>query len=70
MKRKVARTINVILCLTFVIMIMRLVYKEWSQYGDYTMFSFFASLLIHGGFGFFMGYVIDEAICKYFDKNL
>ena len=36
--------------------------------GGYTAMSFFISLFMHGGFCYFIGYLIDEKIKNNFNK--
>ena len=48
---KIAKVLNAIVCLTLTVLLMREVYFAWSIYGPYTIMSFFASLVIHGGMG-------------------
>lgn len=45
---KAGKALNAILCVALLIVIMRCVYNEWSKFGDYTVWSFFMSLFIHG----------------------
>lgn len=51
-KLKFAKTLNVIVCLTLTVLLMREVYFTWNMYGSYTIMSFFVSLVVHGGLGF------------------
>ena len=50
-KYNIARIINVLLCLGIAVKIMVSAYNDWSLKGEYTLFSFFASLVMHGGLG-------------------
>ena len=67
-KMNLARKINAAIWVVVAIVLMVFVYKAWSANGLYTLRSFFASLVFHGGFCFFIGYLIDEKICNYFNK--
>ena len=50
-KYNIAKTINILFSIGVVITIMLCAYNAWSLYGEYTTFSFFASLVMHGTFG-------------------
>ena len=67
-KMNLARKINAVIWAVAAIVLMVFVYKAWSANGPYTFMSFFLSLVIHGGFIFFIGYFIDKVIINYF-KN-
>lgn len=62
------RKVNVIIWSIIAVVLMLCVYNAWSQYGPYTMSSFFTSLTIHGGFCLLGAVLVDEQIIKYF-KN-
>ena len=64
MKKNTARKVNAIIWTIIAIALMLAAYFEWSKYGEYTVFSFFASLVFHGGFSLVIGIQIDELICK------
>lgn len=69
-KMNLARKINAAIWAVAAIVLMVFIYKIWSANGPYTFMSFFASLVMHGGFCFFIGYLIDEQIINYFkDKQ-
>lgn len=59
---KTARKINALIWVVIAIVIMVAAYFQWSKYGEYTIGSFFCSLMMHGGFCFFIGYLIDEKL--------
>lgn len=67
-KMNLARKINAVIWAVAAIVLMVFAYKAWSANGPYTLMSFFTSLVMHGGFMFFIGYLIDEGIVNYF-KN-
>ena len=67
-KMNLARKINAAIWAVAAIVLMVFAYKAWSANGPYTFMSFFASLLIHGGICFFIGYLIDEKIRNHFNK--
>jgi len=50
-KYKIAKSINILVCMGIVVAIMLCAYNAWSLNGKYTTFSFFASLVMHGGLG-------------------
>lgn len=62
------RKINACIWAVVAVALMICAYNAWSQNGPYTMFSFFASLVVHGGFCFIAAMLIDEKIVNYF-KN-
>lgn len=64
MKKNTARKVNAIIWIIVAIALMVAAYCEWSKHGEYTAFSFFASLVFHGGFSLAVGMQIDELICK------
>jgi len=67
-KYKIAKAINILLCISMVVTIMLCVYDAWSLNGEYTLFSFFASLAIHGGLGIMMYCGIDWILRKVFNR--
>lgn len=66
-KRKISKVLNAIVCLILTILLMREVYFTWSMYGPYTIMSFFASLVIHGGMGVLMYLGVDCLLKKFFE---
>lgn len=50
-KYKIAKAINILVCMGIVVAIMLGAYNAWSVYGEYTLVDFFISLFIHGAFG-------------------
>ena len=64
MKKNTARKVNAIIWTIIAIALMVAAYCEWSKHGEYTAFSFLASLVFHGGFSLVAGMHIDELICK------
>lgn len=58
------RIINAMFCIALVVVIMISAYKTWSMYGEYTIASFFVSLLMHGGFGLMIYLGIDNLLKK------
>lgn len=69
-KYEVARICNAILCLTLLIIIMRAAYNTWSMYGQYTLYSFLASLFIHGMFSGMIYLGIDYLLRKFMTKDV
>lgn len=67
MKKSTALTINACVFIVLGIVLMLLAHHEWSKYGDYTFFSFLASLLFHGGFAVMLGIISANIICHYYD---
>lgn len=67
-KTKVRR-INAIVWLVIAAFLMIYVYDAWSQNGPYTLYSFIASLIFHGGFCLVVGMLVDELIVKYFNNK-
>ena len=67
-KTKVRR-INAIVWLVIAVSLMICAYNAWSQNGPYTLFSFIASLIVHGGFCLVGGMFVDEQIVKYFNNK-
>ena len=65
-KYKIAKIVNIIVCIALVVFIMRMAYNTWSMYGPYTLFSFFASLFVHGGLGIMIYLGIDWVLKKLF----
>lgn len=69
MKQKTATTANLIFWTALAVVIMVCAYFAWSKYGEYTLASFFASLVIHGGGCLFFWAVSDEAIVRYYHNR-
>ena len=69
MKVSTARKINAVIWFVAAVALMLYVKGEWSKYGDYTVFSFFSSLVFHGGFCLLMGCLVDEQIVKRFNRK-
>lgn len=63
-KYKIAKIVNIIVCIALVAFIMRMAYNTWSMYGPYTLFSFFASLFVHGGMGIMVYLGINSLLKK------
>ena len=57
-----ARKINALIWVVIAVVIMVAAYFQGSKYDEYTIRSFFCSLVVHGGFCFFIGYLIDEKL--------
>lgn len=64
MKKDTARKVNAIIWIIIATALMVAAYCEWSKHGEYTVVSFFASLVFYGGFSLVVGMQIDELICK------
>lgn len=69
-KCKVARICNAILCLALFIIIMRAAYNTWSMYGQYTLYSFFVSLFIHGTLSGMIYIGIDYLLRKFMKEDV
>ena len=69
MKHYTARKVNAIIWIIVTIALMAAAYCEWSKYGEYTVVSFFASLVLHGGFSLVVAMQTDELICKKFNEK-
>lgn len=67
-KTKVRR-INAIVWLVIAVSLMICAYNAWSQNGPYTLFSFIASLTVHGGSCLVFGLIADEQIVKHFNNK-
>lgn len=68
-KYKKAKAINILVCIGIVIVIMLYAYNAWSLNGDYTLFSFFASLVVYGGWGVLIYFVVDCALRRAFNQK-
>ena len=64
MKKNTVRKVNAIIWTIIAITLMVTVYCEWGKHGEYTVVSFFASLVFHGGFSLVVAMQIDKLICK------
>lgn len=69
MRYNLARIINAIVCIIGTIALMICVYHAWSQNGEYTIISFFMSLIAHGGIGVMTYLGIDYVIRRLFNKD-
>lgn len=67
MKRNTAEKLNAIGWFLLAIGLMYMAYKAWSVNGPYTMGSFCASALFHGGPCFLGWILVGEAIEKHFN---
>ena len=56
----ILRKINFVFWLVLIAVLMLAAHHAWSQYGPYTLGSFFCSLLIHGCVPAFFGCLVDE----------
>lgn len=68
-KYNIARIINVLFCLGIVVTIMLCAYNAWSLYGEYTSFSFFASLVMHGALGVMIYCGVDYILRRVFNQK-
>ena len=69
MTQKTATRINFAFWAIVAVVIMICAYFAWSKYGDYTVVSFVASLVIHGGGCAFFGVVCNDAIVRYYHNK-
>lgn len=69
MKVSTARKINAAVWFVAAVALMLYAKGEWSKYGDYTAFSFFSSLVFHGGFCLLIGCLIDKQIVEHFNRK-
>lgn len=67
-KYNIARLINVLLCVGIAVTIMLCAYNAWSLYGEYTTFSFFTSLVMHGGFAVMIYCGVDWILRRVFHQ--
>lgn len=63
---KIAIIINTLVCLGIVIGIMLAAHSEWSKHGEYGMFQFIASLVVHGGLGVMIYFGVDYILRRLF----
>ena len=62
--RTILRKINAVVWFCLAVVLMIVIYGEWSKYGDYTTFSFVSSLVVYGGLCFMCGLGVDSLIIK------
>lgn len=67
-KYNIARIINILFSMGIVVAIMLCAYNAWSLYGDYTLYSFFASLVVHGGLGVMIYCGVDWILRRVFHQ--
>lgn len=67
-KYNIARLINILVCMGIIVAIMLCTYNAWSLNGEYTLFSFFASLVMHGVLGIMIYCVVDYILCRLFHQ--
>ena len=68
-KYKRYKIFNAVFCVALVAIIMIAAYESWSMHSKYTIGSFLASLLMHGGFGLMIYLGIDNFLKRIFDCN-
>lgn len=68
MKKEVLYKINILFWFIVAISIMVICYFTWIKYGLYTLFSFLASFLFHGGSCLLFYFICKECITKYYNK--
>lgn len=64
LNKSTKRVINAVVWTIAAIVLMYVIYAEWSKNGVYTFMSFFASFVFHAGFCFIIGILIDDSINK------
>ena len=69
MKVSTARKINAVIWFVAAVAFMFYFFCLCSKYGDYTVFSFFSSLVFQGGLCLLIGYVVDEQIVEHFNRK-
>lgn len=70
MKQNTALRINAVAWTVIAVAIMSACYFAWSKNGPYTLMSFFASLVFHGGGCAVIGMSVGDAIKRhYYNKN-
>lgn len=67
-KYNIARVINILACIGIAVMIMLCAYNAWSLYGKYTIFSFFTSLVMHGGLAVMIYCGVDWILRRVFHQ--
>ena len=67
-KYKIAKAINILLCMGIVVAIMHCTHKAWSLNGEYNLFSFFASLVMHGALGIMIYCGVDWILRRVFHQ--
>lgn len=68
-KKSLCKVINTLCCIVGAILIMIAAYRQWSLYGEYTLFSFLVSLFIHGGLMAMVCVGINWVINRIFENN-
>lgn len=66
-KYNIAKAINILVCMG-IVAIMLCAYNAWSLNGEYTLFSFFASLVMHGGLGIMIYCGVDWILRRVFHQ--
>ena len=69
MKKETAEKINAIAWFAIAIILMWCAYSAWSKNGAYTMGSFCASLVFHGGPCFLGWMLVQEQIDKHYSNK-
>ena len=64
MKKNTARKLNAIVWVVIAVVLMVSAYCTWSKNGEYTVVSFFTSLVFYGGFSLVIAMIVDELIYK------
>ena len=67
-KYNIAKAINILVCMGIVVAIMLCAYNAWSLNGEYTLLSFFASLVMHGGLGIMIYCGVDWILRRVFHQ--
>lgn len=67
-KYNIARVINALVCVGIAVTIMLCAYNAWSLYGEYTLFSFFTSLVMHGGLAVMIYCGVDWILRRVFHQ--
>lgn len=67
-KYKIAKVINILFSMGIVVTIMLCAYNVWSLNGEYTLFSFFASMVVHGGLGVTIYCGVDWILRRVFNQ--
>lgn len=67
-KYKIAKVVNILVCMCIVVTIMLCAYNAWSLNGEYTLFSFFASLVVHGALGVMIYCGVDWILRRVFHQ--
>lgn len=69
MKQQIANKINKALWIVIALVLMGGAHKAWSAEGIYTLGSFLASAVVHGGGCYFMWTVCDDILQHYFKSK-